>query len=280
MKREQIHIRDPFVIRENGKYYLLGTTGDDPWGKASDLTLYCSDDLENFERVCVMVDPKYLETYTNIWAPEMHKYKGRFYLIVSVFRDDLGRGSMIFVSDKLDDSFVPLTGEYITPKGWGCLDSTLFVYQNKPYLCFSNEWMTPITNDGDGALFIAEISEDLTHLVEQPHKIISGKYSGIAVSICVGTHHGYVAEGPWLYSEGDDIVLLWSTASKTGYTVVRSVSHTGIYGEYQFDSLVFEKDGGHCMRFLDGDGTPWITIHAPNSTPNERMMLWKDEERL
>ena len=28
MKREDIHIRDPFVFLENGIYYLLGTTGD------------------------------------------------------------------------------------------------------------------------------------------------------------------------------------------------------------------------------------------------------------
>ena len=32
IKRNEIHIRDPFVFVENGKYYLLGTTTDDPWG--------------------------------------------------------------------------------------------------------------------------------------------------------------------------------------------------------------------------------------------------------
>lgn len=36
MKRKEIHIRDPFVFVENGKYYLLGTTTDDPWGAGSD----------------------------------------------------------------------------------------------------------------------------------------------------------------------------------------------------------------------------------------------------
>lgn len=45
MKREDIHIRDPFVFLENGIYYLLGTAGDDSWG---DLTLFISSDLENF----------------------------------------------------------------------------------------------------------------------------------------------------------------------------------------------------------------------------------------
>ena len=33
MKREEIQIRDPFVLVENGIYYLIGTTGSDPWGR-------------------------------------------------------------------------------------------------------------------------------------------------------------------------------------------------------------------------------------------------------
>ena len=66
MLAHEIHIRDPFVIAENNQYYLLGTTGDDPWGRASDLTLYQSNDLLNFEVKCVMVNDGSLDEYTNI----------------------------------------------------------------------------------------------------------------------------------------------------------------------------------------------------------------------
>ena len=55
MKREEIHIRDPFVFVENGAYYLLGTTGNDTWERGSDLVLYVSRDLERFEKKCVLV---------------------------------------------------------------------------------------------------------------------------------------------------------------------------------------------------------------------------------
>lgn len=274
LKREEIHIRDPFVFPDEGKYYLLGTTGDDPWGKASDLTLYVSSDLENFERKCRMVTDGSLDEYTNIWAPELHKYKGRYYLIVSVYKEGLGRGSMIFSSDAPDGNFTMLTGKYVTPKGWGCLDATLFVYRKIPYLCFSNEWTTPVTNDGDGSLFIAELKDDLSEICGEPKKIISAKSSGIAVETCDSGQRGYVAEGPWLYEENGRIVLLWSTLSKTGYTVVKSVSENGVYGEYKFDKILFDKDGGHCMRFLDGNGNPRIVLHQPNVTPNERMKIF------
>ena len=39
IKREDLHIRDPFVFVENGEYFLIGTTTADPWGAGSDLRL-------------------------------------------------------------------------------------------------------------------------------------------------------------------------------------------------------------------------------------------------
>ena len=183
IKRNEIHIRDPFVFVENGKYYLLGTTTDDPWGAGSDLTLYSSCDLENFKKERSLVTDGCLDSYTNIWAPELHKYRGKYYLIVSAYREDVDRGCFILVSDSLEHDFKMLTGEYITPKGWECLDGTLFVYQNKPYLCFSNNWTSTITGDGDGSLFMAELKEDLTEMVGKPKKIISGKYSDWAIRL-------------------------------------------------------------------------------------------------
>lgn len=276
MKREDIHIRDPFVLVENEKYYLLGTTGNDPWGKASTLELYVSDDLEDFDRKCVMVNDGSLDTYTNIWAPEIHKYKGKYYLIISAYREDVGRGSLIFVSDKLDNNFKMLTGEYITPSGWGCLDATLFVFDGVPYLCFSNEWLTPISKDGDGSLFIAKLSEDLKMLAEKPRKIVSGKDCPLSVEIG-DKIKGYVAEGPFLYEQDGVICLLWSTFTKNGYSVLESRSKNDIYGSYELKKTVFDKDGGHCMRFIDLSGKPCITLHRPNDTPNERMIVFSDD---
>ena len=272
--KENLRIRDPFVLVRDDRYYLLGTTGEDPWAKGSNLVLYESRDLETFAEKCVMVQPQYLAGYTNVWAPELHEYRGKFYLIFSVFREDKGRGSVIFVSDGLNGDFKPLTGEYITPAGWGCLDATLFVYRGAPYLCFSNEWTTPITGDGDGSLFIARLSEDLTAIAEQPKKIVSGKYSGFAVQIGEeGKTTGYVAEGPYLYEKDGNISLLWSTYTKTGYSVFESVSKNGVRGDYVAKRKIFEKDGGHCMRFTDLQGKSHIVLHQPNFAPMERMKI-------
>lgn len=170
MKRENIRIRDPFVFTEEGKYYLLGTTGNDSWNKGSDLTLFVSDDLENFESCGTLVLAETLGEYTQIWAPELHKYNGNYYLIVSVFNERYGRGSILLTADTVKGPFTPLTGKYITPEGWWCLDATLFCKDGKPYLYFSNEWICTVTNDGDGSLFAAELSPDLKEIVGRPKK--------------------------------------------------------------------------------------------------------------
>ena len=114
--------------------------------------------------------------------------------------------------------------------------------------------------------------------MSEPKKIVSGKHSGIAVEISDGNTKGFVAEGPYLYEANGQIVLLWSTIGKSGYTVVKSISTSGIYGEYAFDKIVFDKDGGHCMCFTDLCGKRHITFHQPNRTPDERMNLFLFEE--
>ncbi len=265
--RENLHIRDPFVYLENGSYYLLGTTGDDSWGKGSDLTLYRSCDLELFEELGCLVEEPTLEGYTNVWAPELHRYQGKYYLIVSLYRKDLGRGSMILVSDCLTGKYVPLTGEYITPKQWGCLDATLFVWKEKPYLLFSYEWTTP---EGDGSIYVAELSADLKHIIGEPKRIINGKTCGIAKEIESGGCRGYVAEGPYAVEENGRIMLYWSTFTDTGYSVAKS-SAEDIWGPYTFERVIFTKDGGHCMVFTDLQGHKQLTLHQPNTSPDERM---------
>ncbi len=272
MKREELRVRDPFVYVEDGVYYLLGTTGQACWDLGSDLTLYRSRDLKTFERVCTLVEEKHLAGYIQRWAPELHRYRGKYYLILSLFCKEKGRGSMIFVSESLCGPFVPLTGDYVTPAGWTCLDATLFVYRDTPYLCFSNEWVSPVTADGDGALYIAPLTEDLRSLAGEPKKIVSGKHCGFSVEIEDAGRRGYVAEGPFLADEGK-IALYWSTFAKDGYCMAKSTAEEPM-GDYRFERMIFEKDGGHGMIFTDLEGTRRVALHRPNLSPEERLAVF------
>ena len=81
MKFKDIHIRDPFVVPYDGKYYLYGTRGPTVWGVASGLDVYVSDDLENWSDAheCFAV-PENFWADKEIWAPEVHLYNGKFYM--------------------------------------------------------------------------------------------------------------------------------------------------------------------------------------------------------
>ena len=63
-------------------------------------------------------------------------------------------------------------------------------------------------------------------------------------------------------------------ASKNGYAVVKSVSKGGIMGEYKFEKLLVDSDGGHSMSFLDLNGKRNLTFHQPNRPSEERMQLF------
>ena len=59
MKREDINIRDPFILPYEGKYYLYGSRGSEVWeDNATGLDVYVSDDLENWS------EPKEIFTRT------------------------------------------------------------------------------------------------------------------------------------------------------------------------------------------------------------------------
>lgn len=273
MLREDIRIRDPFIYAEDNTYYLLGTTGNDCWSKGSNFTLYASEDLHTFRVVGTMVKEGVLDGYTQLWAPELHRYRDKYYLIVSLFCPEKRRGSMILVSDTVAGPYVPLTGEYITPSGWMCLDASLYVEDGKPYLYFSNEWVDPVTNDGDGSLYVAALSENLRTLVSRPKKIVSGKYCGFSVSIREGNTVGYVAEGPYAVRCKEKIELYWSTFTQNGYCVARSTAREPL-GDYTFDKLIFDRDGGHCMVFMTHEGCRKIIFHQPNRSPDERLVIF------
>ena len=48
MKFADIHVRDPFILVEDGKYYLYGTRGKGAWGTIYGVDVFVSDDLENW----------------------------------------------------------------------------------------------------------------------------------------------------------------------------------------------------------------------------------------
>lgn len=273
MKLSDIQIRDPFFIKEGKEYYLIGTTGPDCWNAGTDFSIYVTKDFINFEFLSKAFDKSHMSDHTQFWAPEIHKYQDKFYMLVSAKAQD--RGTYILVSDKINQGYKLLMDKSITPPEWTCLDATLYIEDDEPYLVFSNEWINTVKKDGDGSLYVAKLSKDLKSIVGSCKKIVSGKDCGFAqLTKYTNEIYGYVAEGPFLDKDDNgDLLLYWSTLTQKGYCVAVSRSKNGINGDFVFDKMLFDKDGGHSMVFVV-ENKKNITFHQPNITPNERAVIF------
>ena len=124
----EIQIRDPYVVLLDGKYYLYGTTGNNCWGKGYGFDAYTSDDLTHFDGPFPIFRPQPgFWADKNFWAPEMHFYRGGYYLFASFKADGVCRGTQILRADHPLGPFEEWSDGPVTPRDWECLDGTLYV---------------------------------------------------------------------------------------------------------------------------------------------------------
>ena len=270
IKREEIRIRDPFIYTdtENNCYYMYGTTDLEAGsGDARNtFSVYRSDDLENFEEPKIVVDGSKINLWADrdFWAPEVHKYKGKYYLFGSCRTEGKCRGTHIFVCDTPDGEFLPLSDAPVTPPDWSCLDGTLWVEDGVPYIVFCHEW-TQVTV---GEICALELSDDLTHAVGEPILLFRASDSPNVSEFGRGTGR-YVTDGPFLYSENGKLNMIWSSFHNGKYQVLLAQSDS-IKDKWEHKECRLTFDGGHAMLFTRLDGVRMISLHRPNKIDQER----------
>lgn len=275
MKTNEIQIRDPFVYVENGLYYLYGTTDYDVWNAPGvGFDCYTGTDLENWTLIGNVFDkPAGYWGKKNFWAPEMHAYKGKYYLFASFKDNGVCRGAAILKADSPAGPFRPWSDGAVTPRDWECLDGTLFVENGTPYIVFCHEWVQV----GNGEICIMPLTDDLSAPAGAPQTLFTAKEAKWAKEIHSSSGKaGYVTDGPNMHRCADGtLLMLWSTVSPWGYAIGYARSTTGtITGPWiQSDTPLFSKDGGHGMIFTDLKGRKILTIHSPNLSPNERAIF-------
>jgi arabinan endo-1,5-alpha-L-arabinosidase len=93
LKSQDVQIRDPFIfpVKQEGKYYMFGSTDKNIWGKGTGFDLYISSDLTNWEGPFPAFRPE-TDFYSeeNFWAPEVHEYQGEYYMFATFLRKDNG----------------------------------------------------------------------------------------------------------------------------------------------------------------------------------------------
>ena len=271
MKKSEINIRDPFILTHNGKYYMYGTRAIHTWTEEiSDsygFDVYVSDDLENWSepKSIFEISESFWGKY-KFWAPEVHEYKGKFYMFATFACPTRRRGTAILVSDTPDGTFREHSYGAVTPKDWECLDGTFYCEDGVPYIIFCHEWIQV----KDGEICACRLSEDLKEAVGEPR--VLWRASQGKPWVIPHDKDCYVTDGPFMLKLSGELICLWSSFGKGGYVEAISRSSNGkISGEWTIDKkLLFEKNGGHGMIFEDLDGEYNFVYHSPNETPFER----------
>lgn len=267
VEKKDIHIRDPFFLREGDVYYMVGSDGM----KGTHLWGWETTDFEHFS------DPKLLFGGApdfwgkeDFWAPELYHYGGAYYLFVSFKAPGKMRGTAILKSDRPLGSYTPWCPR-VTPEDWMCLDGTLYVdEEGQPYMVFCREWV----EIEDGRIYACRLRPDLSGPAGEPVLLFSASESGWAQPIAKPTE--YVTDGPFLFHGKDGrLYMLWSSfTGDNQYTLGLARSQSGsVCGPWEHLPPLYDKDGGHGMVFETADGTRHISIHGPNSTGLERLRL-------
>jgi len=277
MRKNEIRIRDPFILTDfdNKCYYMYGTTAleTDSLRAGCTFSVYKSYDLEEFEGPKVIFDGEKIGFWADrdFWAPEVHKWGGRYYLFGSCKAEGKCRATQILVCDTPDGEYLPISDKPITPEEWECLDGTLYIEDGTPYIVFCHEWV----QIGDGEIWAMELSPDLTQAVSEPFMLFRASDNPNVSELESGSGN-YVTDGPFLYREGDKLRMIWSSFYQGRYLVLDAESDS-IRGEWIHGGSRFDFDGGHAMIFSTLEGKRKISLHSPNKSDLERAAFYDFE---
>ncbi len=294
-----LRIRDPFIVPDEATqtYYLVASLPAGQEGRPA-VGLYASRDLETWTGPTIVFEtPADFWAQGPIWAPELHRYNGKYYLFLTFNTSDplpegaplpegelppwwskfVRRGSQVLVADSLFGPFRPFRNAAHTPPELMILDGTLWVEDgalvpSAPYMIYCHEWVQV----RDGTIDLVRLTPDLSAIEGEPVTLFKG-------SDAAWTRPGlerYVTDGPFIYRmPSGKLLMLWATLGWGGYTQLMAVSESGcIHGPWtQHPRPLFMHDGGHGMIFHRFDGTPMLTLHHPNLAPHERPLIFELE---
>lgn len=281
--REHLQIRDPFIfpMPSELRYYLFGTTDTNPWNaRGKGFEAYTSEDLVHFDGPHTVFSPPpgFWGTH-DFWAPEVHRYRGMYYMFATFTSIQRRRGTQVLSSPSLLGPYAPLGNRAVTPFEWECLDGTLYVdRQGDPWIVFCHEWV----QIHDGTVCAMRLSEDLTHAISDPivlfHASDACWPSARLRRDGSGRCDAYVTDGPFLRRLPDGtLLMLWSSTTEHGYAMGQAHAPNGrIEGPWiQHNVPLIAADGGHGMVFTDFSGDLHVVCHTPNTTPHERLACTK-----
>jgi len=262
------NLRDPFLLKEAGVYYMYGTGIDESNPALTEWTCY-KNDGDLFSGEWVKLPSSFVKIPEGavkcFWAPEVHKVNGEFYMLTTYYSEKSGhRGCTVLRSRSPEGPFTEISNGHITPRDWDSIDGTLYFEDGEPWMIFVHEWTS--TCDGVGRMAAARLSPDLTRFAGEPIELWR------ADSPVWATRN--ITDGCFPYvTESGRLLIIWSNFEQGGYCVgvARAKGERLTDGFTQETELLYSRkidgkyDGGHGMIFTDTDGKKYLVLHSPNS---------------
>ena len=292
-----IHVRDPYILADptTRTYYMYRSSSADN-GKGKQLggvEVLKSKDLKTWEGpVRVFTVPEDNWITGRVWAPEVHAYKGKYYLFATLnsdiqwkkkqegWTDYTFRGTQIFHSDSPEGPFLPFARMPHTPMDRMALDGTLWVEDGTPYMIYCHEWVQV----ADGTMELVQLAPDLS----APAGSSLTLFCASSADWSTGSEHpaplpkSYVTDGCFLYTtKNGKLLMIWSSFMNGEYALGIAESVTGkVTGPWkQQETPLFSQNSGHGMIFKSFDGKLYITFHGPNSPSGaERAHIFELED--
>ncbi len=271
---DDIKMRDVCILADDATqtYYMIGPA----WRNG--VRVYTSKDLKNWYGPTVIFqapDDIWGDIeIRGIWAPELHKYKGKYYLFLTFntnnefpeqWRDWLPRvtrGSQILVADSPMGPYKPFQNRSTLPPDMMTLDGTLWEEDGTPFMVFCHEWV----QIKDGTVEYVQLKEDLSEIIGEPKRLFDGSD---AVWSKKSQQYGcHVTDGPYLYTgKTGKLYMIWTSGGYTRYTCGIAISPSGkLEGPWeQQEEPLYGEDGGHGMLFTTFDGKLMMVLHSPNN---------------
>jgi beta-xylosidase len=273
-----MHLHDPWIVADKASrtYYLftrneVAMTGDSRLGTM----MYASRDLKHWTRPkLVFVLPGDVWAKAGSWAPEVHRWKNRWYLFAT-FHDPASpltpngkratyrRGTVLAVADKIDGPYALVRGgEPIVSKDQMSLDGTLYVDpKGKPWLVYAHEWWQTTI----GTMEAVPLNDDLSAAGSAKRLFGANDAAWVVGQKQPDGDTVYVTDGPELYrSKTGALLMLWSSYGKKGYVEGQARSRSGgIEGPWEQLGPLVERDSGHGMLFRAFDGRLMMILHRP-----------------
>lgn len=191
---------DPWVIQYKGMYYYMHTTGHNLVMRKT----RAMSELGKAPETVIWTPPRKGPNARDIWAPELHRLDGRWYLYYTAGSSDSVHPQHTFVMENTAED--PTTGSW-TDKGrirdtaadYFAIDGTVFQHKGRNYFI----WSGHNGKDNIQRLYIARMKDPWT-LISPRVEIAAPQYSW---------EHNGVNEGPEILKNAKGEVFLIFSAS-------------------------------------------------------------------